>query len=215
MTVFVVLDDVAASTEENTAVSSAPAMRERNMMNRVVIRSAVVSSSFPSSKFPFAGLKTPWRAFCYIFERRYIVHNMRLFWPKKWCLSERLSRDWRGSKKKQTRTTLFRGCIFLFNRLYASFSLLFYHGSEVKMDKAQEFFRFSNDVPRYRSLGWQHSTTDVPYLGLTIAFMTFIFLVEIILDYRQLTKFEETKKLPKQLEGIIEKEVFEKANACT
>ena len=84
MTVFVVLDDVAASTEENTAVSSAPAMRERNMMNRVVIRSAVVSSSFPSSKFPFAGLKTPWRAFCYIFERRYIVHNMRLFWPKKW-----------------------------------------------------------------------------------------------------------------------------------
>ena len=87
------------------------------------------------------------------------------------------------------------------------------HSSEVSPCK-MEFLRFSSDIPRYRSQGWVHSTTDVPYLGLTIAFMGFVFLFELLLDYRQLTKFEETKKMPKQLEGIIEKDVFEKANAC-
>ena len=77
-----------------------------------------------------------------------------------------------------------------------------------------DLIRFGDDVPRYRSQGWHHSTSDFPFLGFTIAFMTFMFLFEILLDYRQLTKFQETKKVPKQLEGIVEKEVFEKANAC-
>ena len=48
-----------------------------------------------------------------------------------------------------------------------------------------------------------------------MAFTAVVFIFELILDYRQFTKFDEAKKVPKELEGIIDQETFDKANACT
>ena len=73
-------------------------------------------------------------------------------------------------------------------------------------------------MPRYKQAGWDSNQLgDVPILGLTIAFTTFIFLLELLLDIRQYDKLDaayKSKKIPKELVGIISVKTFHKANDC-
>ena len=73
-------------------------------------------------------------------------------------------------------------------------------------------------IPKYKQAGWESSQLgDVPILGLTIAFTTFIFLLELLLDIRQYDKLDaayKSNKIPKELVGIISAKTFHKANDC-
>lgn len=81
-----------------------------------------------------------------------------------------------------------------------------------------EFFATPDTIPVYKQAGWEASQRgDVPYLGLTLAFTLFVFLFELLLDMRQYEKFADalkSKKVPKELLGIISEETFTKANDC-
>ena len=71
----------------------------------------------------------------------------------------------------------------------------------------------TQDLPVYKQEGWNASQIgDVPYLGLTLAFTVFIYLVEAYLDWRQLQTFYNTKTLPKELVEHISEETFKKSN---
>lgn len=81
-----------------------------------------------------------------------------------------------------------------------------------------EFFATPDTIPAYKQVGWEASQRgDIPYLGLTLAFSLFVFLFELALDMRQYEKFANalvSKKVPKELVGIISEETFTKANDC-
>ena len=81
-----------------------------------------------------------------------------------------------------------------------------------------DFFSTPETMPVYKQPGWESSQLgDIPFLGLTLAFSTLVFIVEIVLDLRQYEKFSVAllkKKVPKELVGIIKQETFDKANDC-
>lgn len=81
-----------------------------------------------------------------------------------------------------------------------------------------DFFATPDTIPAYKQVGWEASQRgDIPYLGLTLAFSLFVFLFELALDIRQYEKFADalvSKKIPKELVGIISEETFTKANDC-
>lgn len=81
-----------------------------------------------------------------------------------------------------------------------------------------EFFATPETMPAYKQFGWEASQRgDIPFLGLMIAFSTFMFLLELMLEFRQYEKFEvalKKKNIPKELKGIISEEVFTRANDC-
>ena len=78
------------------------------------------------------------------------------------------------------------------------------------------YFRVADEYPRYKSYGWRPTEVDegvVPFLGLTIGFTALVFVFETLLDARQLGKFDDAKKVPKELDGVVDQETFDKANA--
>ena len=81
-----------------------------------------------------------------------------------------------------------------------------------------EFFATPETMPVYKQFGWEASQRgDIPFLGLMIAFSLFMFLFELMLEFRQYDKFVvalTNKKIPKELKGIISEEVFTRANDC-
>lgn len=81
-----------------------------------------------------------------------------------------------------------------------------------------EFFSTPETMPVYKQYGWEPSQRgDIPFLGLMIAFTLFMFLLELMLEFRQYEKFVialAKKNIPKELKGIISEEVFTRANDC-
>ncbi|RYY81257.1 M48 family peptidase, partial [archaeon] len=69
--------------------------------------------------------------------------------------------------------------------------------------------------PYYKQAGWESSAADnVPYLTLTVAFATLVFLVEIYLDHRQMRKFNpKHAQIPERLREVVQAEIFEKSLA--
>jgi hypothetical protein len=80
------------------------------------------------------------------------------------------------------------------------------------------FFVTPDNIPAYKQRNWDAALVGpIPFLGLTLGFGAFIFLVEMMLDIRQYDKFQfalSKKKLPKELVGVISEEVFTKSNDC-
>jgi STE24 endopeptidase len=75
---------------------------------------------------------------------------------------------------------------------------------------------FGYSLPLYKQQGWSDSDiqgTIFPYLQFTVAFTTFIFLIEIYLDFRQYLKFSNNKGIPKELKDHVKGETFTKAIA--
>jgi STE24 endopeptidase len=69
-------------------------------------------------------------------------------------------------------------------------------------------------LPAYTQAGWRPEQVGaIPFMGLTIAFTVFIYLLEAYLDWRQLRTFYTTKALPKELVNHISDETFRKSNA--
>lgn len=68
--------------------------------------------------------------------------------------------------------------------------------------------------PYYKQVGWEDSDGAMPYLICTLAFATFVFVVETYLDHRQIRKFNHKyAKIPERLQGVIEIDTLEKSLA--
>lgn len=69
-------------------------------------------------------------------------------------------------------------------------------------------------LPAYTQAGWHPDQVGpIPYLGLTLVFTSFMYVLEAYLDIRQLQAFTSTKNLPKELVTHISDETFRKSNA--
>lgn len=70
-----------------------------------------------------------------------------------------------------------------------------------------------DNLPFYKQAGWSQDEQHFPYLLLTLAFTSFVFLLEISLDFRQLHKFSHNDGIPKELKEHVKEETFTKAIA--
>eukprot|EP01031_Cornospumella_fuschlensis_P045725 gene45725-55966_t len=67
-------------------------------------------------------------------------------------------------------------------------------------------------IPYYKQPGFENSESAYPYLALTLAFATLVFLVEIYLDHRQMRKFNpKHARVPERLREMVQEETFEKS----
>lgn len=69
-------------------------------------------------------------------------------------------------------------------------------------------------LPMYTQNGWHPDQVGaVPFLGLTLGFTAFMYILEAYLDIRQLRTFSSASTLPKELTAHISEETFRKSNA--
>jgi STE24 endopeptidase len=77
-----------------------------------------------------------------------------------------------------------------------------------------KFLALEEYLPAYTQAGWRPEQVGlIPFMGLTLAFTVFIYILEAYLDWRQLRTFYTTKSLPKELVNHISDETFRKSNA--
>lgn len=72
----------------------------------------------------------------------------------------------------------------------------------------------SSSFPYYKQSGWENANeSQIPYLELTVVFITAVFALESYLDFRQLGRFHKNNGIPKELKEHVKQETFDKSIA--
>ena len=147
------------------------------------------------------------------------LRNIQQFYPSYFLemVSEGVSSK-KGLHTNHHITVQLAGCSNIFLQISSELHMHFREFSRLAANHTMEFFSTPETMPVYKQPGWESSQLgDIPFLGLTLAFTTLVFVVELLLDTRQYEKFSVAllkKKIPKELVGIIKQETFDKANDC-